>query len=238
MAIGREEVFWVADAVHERGVRVTNKSVKAALLAKYESSGNRNLVCKHVREWKKLNGIDSDSVKKPQPPTGAKARPGGGLATKKASGANSAAQPDTADDSIINKLPEPIRHAAITLISAILALIGMVRTQERDAATVLVDHATNKLQEELNEVRQQIIELEKENHRLTEDNTSLQVALTAKQETVSAEKLLAALTALLAGGANTPKTDAASPEQPTAGKMKPRPVIPKKAIKPGKNKKL
>lgn len=222
MAIGRDEIFAAADVLKAKGVKVSNDSLKAELLKEYGSGGNRNLLCECFREWREINGVKTNNTKTSTQPASASPPPATTKTVKPV-------QADTNGDSIINKLPESVRHSVITLVTAILTYIGYIRTQERDAATVLVEHTRD-------EARQQVVELENEVTRLSEDNERLQAALAAKQETVSADILLAVFAKLVAGNAPALNLVATPSEQPVAVATTPEPTVATKTTRPVKKK--
>jgi hypothetical protein len=223
MAIGRDEIFAAADVLKAKGVKVSNSSLKAELYSVYESGGNRNLVCECFREWRKINDVKTNNVKPPKQPVIVSHPP----ATTKTV---TPVQADTAGDSNINKLPESVRTHVINLVKAILTLIGIIRKQERDAATELAEHAES-------EVHQQVIELKNKISQLSEENEKLQAALAAKQVTVSADTILAVFTKLLAINAPALNLVTTPLERPVADTTTPEMVVVKKPTKIIKKKK-
>ena len=228
MAIGKEEIFQVADDLKAKGENVTNNSVKTALKAEFGAGGNHNAVCSILAEWRKERGVESKNSKSNSTASVDKS-PDSTKTPKKTAGGNG--------DSTINMLPEMLRVPFIALIKAISTLIGMVHSQERDAANVLVGYAKTELQVELDNERQHVVMLTEEIRLLTEENATLRASLSAKHEAVSAETLVAGLAKLAKNESLTSFIAAfcqqkeATQEVPAAGaaKKQKKPAIKKAA---------
>jgi hypothetical protein len=148
-----KEVFTAADSLRQKGRKVTVDNVQDELKLIFSSKGNRNLVLKHLQAWRRDSGIEArkTAVKAP---------------LKKVA--------DSGDHSgSLDRLPAIIRQPVIALIMAIHAIIGMIRNEERGAATELVDNAKLQFSEEMDNLRAELSSLLEENQRLHAENLLL-----------------------------------------------------------------
>ena len=165
VVIGRDQVVAVADGLLARKAKVTVDNVMAGLGAQYGSKGNRNTVTKSLQEWRQGQGITTApkrSVAKPAP-----------NAEKQAT--------------IIDKLPAAIRQPLVVLIAAIVAAIGVVRNEERGAATELVDNVRRDAQQEMEALRSALDAARAENQRQHAEILTLRDQLEQKNEQQTAE---------------------------------------------------
>jgi len=179
MAIGRNEVFAAADALNLPGKPPTVDAVQQRLKKKHRSGGNRNKVSKELNEWFEERGIPRKS------PRASKKVIKKTVVSKTATVSDTPRLEDV-HPSILDKLPTPVKQSVIALITAIVTIIGLVRSQERTAATEIADHRNLKLQEDLDEERGK-------NKLLSIENAELREQL-AQKSSSAADKLLGAMT--------------------------------------------
>jgi hypothetical protein len=217
MAIGEKEVYEVlgqllAEGRDFREIR-TDDLQMALKNSKHKSSGNRNKVNGWFNAWCVENGIERKKSGKSSIHIDSKAPSPANIKKQKRSVAE-------CNDSIINRLPESLRNHVVMLITAICSLIGIVRSQERDAATMLIEHAKQEQQEELAKANQRIAELEDANKKLLDENATLKSELLAKQQTVTAEQLLSGMAKLLKNNTLESIINTNQPKAPAAEKTK------------------
>lgn len=180
--IGKEEVWAVAGKIRAKGQKPTVNSVMAGLGEQYGSKGNRNTVNKALQEWRQGQGIATApkrSTVKPTPTTEKQA-------------------------TIIDKLPAAIRQPLIALIAAIVTSIGVVRSEERGAATELLDNARRDVQQEVEALRSALTAARTEIQLLSDENQGLRDQLEQKTEQQTAEnaaKLMDHFSKLIRSGA-------------------------------------
>jgi len=182
MAIDTEAICQIADEQLASGGKVSVDSVQKALKKKYDSGGNRNKVTAVLAKWRKERGI------------------GTGKSTAKA-----AVAVDN-PNSFIGRFPDAIRQAVISLIVAIHALIGSIRSEERGAATELVDNAQSELKAELDTAHEAIRSLRVENNQLKRDIKRREGKTAQKSgeaSTGNAAELLKIMSEFIRSGAGT-----------------------------------
>lgn len=182
VVIGRDHVVAVADSLLAREAKVTVDSVAEELKEQYGSKGNRNNVTKALQEWRQGQGITTAPNRSAVKPTPATEKPA----------------------TIIEKLPVAIRQPLVALIAAIVTAIGVVRNEERGAATELVDNARRDAQQEAEALRSALTAARTEIQLLRDENQVLRDQLEQKAEQQTAEnaaKLMDQFSKLIRSGA-------------------------------------
>lgn len=207
MAISDDDVFGMLDKMRTEGKDIDIDILQTELRSsELKSGGNRNRINALINTWcKKTGGERKGKTKKSAQ-----------SASKPLTPASPNAPPKSApecNDAIINRLPGALRNPLIIFINAICTLVGLVRTQEREAATVLLEHARQEHAAALAEANQRIEELVAGCKRLDEENATLKAAVSAKQQSVLAEQLVEVMVKLLESGTLESIINASQPKE-------------------------